>query len=104
MLTLPSIKRKLFVERVELTASAAELVALAGATSAQPKSAERLPVAFSNDGKLVAAGCKDGRTRLWETETGKPIKSLLRYTIRVCALAFTPDASLLLAGAEDGKV
>lgn len=73
-------------------------------TRAQPKPAERLPVAFSPDGKLVVAGCKDGKIKIWDTGTLKPVRQLLRHTIKICALAFSADSAYLYAGCEDGTV
>lgn len=72
-------------------------------SQAQPKPADRLPVAFSPDGKLVAAGVKDGHVKIWDAATLKPVRALIRHSIKVCVLAFTPDSSLLLAGCEDGS-
>jgi WD40 repeat protein len=71
---------------------------------AQAKPADRLPVAFSGDGKLIAARCKDGHVRIWDAATKKQVKSLVRHTIKVCAIAFAPDSKTIFAGCEDGTV
>ena len=35
-------------------------------------------IAFSPDGRLAATGCDDGKVRLWDTATGRPVGPVLR--------------------------
>jgi RNA polymerase sigma factor (sigma-70 family) len=60
-------------------------------------------LAFSPDGKLVAAGGpNDGSIRVWDMQTGK-VKHLLNgHEIR--QLAFAPDGGTLASAGRDGKV
>ncbi len=96
---------KLARRLVALTVALAAASFLATRVSvAQAKPSERLPVAFSPDGKIVAAGAKDGKIKLWDAATLKPVRMLQHHAIKICALAFAPDSSLLFAGCEDGTV
>lgn len=64
-------------------------------------------VAFSPDGKLLAAGGADGRVRLWEAEHGWPVSSfhpndrgvfsppLGFSSTNIKGLAFSPDGKHL---------
>lgn len=60
-------------------------------------------VAFSPDGRVIAAGDEQGWIGLWEAETGKTIGIVRGHPAQVNSLAFSPDAkSLVTAGASDG--
>jgi len=63
-------------------------------------------VAFSPNGKLLAAGCGDGTVRLWNPATGRPVATLhATSTQRLApAVAFSPDGKLLITGEGDGTV
>ncbi len=70
-----------------------------------------LGIAFSQDGKLMAAGGYDKEkgnyfARLWEVETGKELRRFMHgkngYGIR--SLAFSPDAKTLATGADDARL
>lgn len=62
-------------------------------------------VAFSPDGARIASGESDGRVRLWDTRTRKPIgKALEAHSGEVQSVAFSPDGSYLVAGAEAGSI
>jgi hypothetical protein len=59
-------------------------------------------LAFSPDGKMLAATCRDGKIRLWEVASGR----LRRETAQaVSQLAFSPNNSVLaVASPRDGDV
>ncbi|KAG8776341.1 hypothetical protein FRC12_000968, partial [Ceratobasidium sp. 428] len=63
---------------------------------------EAWSLAFSPDGRTVAAGYDDTRIRLWDTETGKKVvEPLRRHALTVGCLAFSFDGRFLVSGSED---
>jgi WD40 repeat protein len=66
----------------------------------QPKSARA--IAFSPDGKTVAAGCFDGTILLWASATGELIRRLIDTDGETWIIAFSPDGRLL-ASAGTGR-
>jgi len=63
-----------------------------------------LSVAWSPDGRLVAAGGFEGATVLWDAQTGEIRRTLTGPASYVGALAFTPDGRSLVAGSHDGSI
>ena len=72
------------------------------------------PIAFSPDGKLIAAAVAGldpqlrqyvyVRTYLWDVETGGKLFTLGGHKFDVDALVFTPDNRLLITGSVDGTI
>lgn len=58
-------------------------------------------VAFSNDGKMVAAGNNQGALRLWNVESGQLKMSFKGHTDAIRSVAFSPDSKTLLSGSTD---
>jgi WD40 repeat protein len=61
-------------------------------------------VAFSPDGKTVAAGGGDRVVKLWDVETGREFASLEGHEGFIASLAFSPDGQLLATGGMDALV
>jgi RNA polymerase sigma factor (sigma-70 family) len=61
-------------------------------------------VAFSPDGKWLAAGGWDKRIRLWDAETGKEVRTLFGPERGVWAVAFSRDGKLLAGAGLDKTV
>jgi WD40 repeat protein len=95
--------------RVWETATGKKLLDLP-AQPAAPKGAEAEPasaihaVAFSHDGKDVAAGCADSRIHLFSLADSKLLRSLAGHTSAVSGLAYHPGGAVLVSGSKDGSV
>lgn len=62
-------------------------------------------IAYSPDGLLLAAGCEDGTTRLWDPGSRQLVTVLTRPdSAGVNAVAFSPDGSTLACGDENGTI
>ena len=60
--------------------------------------------AFSPDGKMIVTGSNDGTVRLWETTTGKPIKTLKGHEGNVWHVGFSPDGKQVISASWDNTV
>src|SRR5262249_35466436 len=63
-----------------------------------------LCVAFSPDGKQVAAGGADKQVKLWHTSTGKELRTLGGHARVISAVALHPDGRRPAVGARGGGV
>jgi WD40 repeat protein len=63
-----------------------------------------LGVAFRPDGKVLATCGYDRLIKLWDTATGKELRTLKDHSDSVYGVAFSPDGSLLVSGAADRAV
>jgi WD40 repeat protein len=61
-------------------------------------------LAFSPDGRWLAAACADGRIRLWDTATGGAGPVLEGHTDFAYCLAFRPGGRELVSGSADHTV
>ena len=61
-------------------------------------------VAYSADGRLFAAGCEDGRVRLWDARSGKVAREPLASESLVWSVAFSGDNRWLASGHVDGNI
>ena len=62
---------------------------------------QTLCVAFSRDGRLLAAALEDTLVRVFETKNGKEVAVFKGHNENVRSLAFSPDGQLLASGADD---
>lgn len=56
-------------------------------------------IAFAPNGKLLAAGGRDGIVHLWDVGSGKHVRELAGHKIGVSSLAWSPDSGLLVSAA-----
>ena len=56
-------------------------------------------VAFSPDGKVLAAGTEDGTLEFWDVEARKLRLTLPAHSAPTIALAYSPDGKMLASGA-----
>src|SRR5262249_46925158 len=74
-------------------------------TNAVSRSGFAGSVAFSPDGRRVAAGLLDGKAALWDIATGQHLQTLEHGDARgaVSALAFSPDGATVLTVGQNPK-
>jgi hypothetical protein len=61
-------------------------------------------LAFSPDGRGLAAGAWDGSTRVWEVATGKQLHLFQEQSSPTRAVAFSPSGKLFAAGGRGGSI
>jgi len=57
---------------------------------------------FSKDGSRLITGSRDATARLWNAETGRPVRTYAGHLGCVLAVALSPDGRSVLTGSEDG--
>lgn len=58
-------------------------------------------LAFSADGRLLAAGARDGTARVWSVANGQEV-ARVKHRAGVALVAFSPDGQTLVTAAGDG--
>jgi WD40 repeat protein len=61
-------------------------------------------VAISPDGRLVASGFLYEGIKVWEVDSGVPLRSLRGHTASVNSIAFSPDSQWLASGSRDRTI
>jgi WD40 repeat protein/serine/threonine protein kinase len=63
-----------------------------------------LTAEFSPDGRYLATGANTGRVDIWDSRTGKSIKTLQGHQKHVMAIAFSPDGKFITTGSTDASL
>jgi WD40 repeat protein len=63
-----------------------------------------MSVAFSPDGLLLASGSVDSTVILWDTATGRQLRTLKGHAGPVAAVTFSPDGQWVASAGEDNVV
>jgi WD40 repeat protein len=84
------------------------LLALPGTIQARPPqkpvAGRFAAVAFSPDGKTLAAGSWEGTVTLWDVNSGRERTTLKAHEEVACSVAFSPDGKRLVTGGWDDAV
>ncbi len=77
---------------------------LLASTPVPEEKARTTSLAWTRDGKLLAAGDRDGRLRAWDGATGSPrFDHAEAHADQLLSLAWSPDGTVLASGGRDGK-
>jgi WD40 repeat protein/formylglycine-generating enzyme required for sulfatase activity len=61
-------------------------------------------LAFSPDGRILAAGCSNGTVELWDARTRQKLQTLRGHVSSVQSVALSPDGRTIASGAGDHVV
>ena len=70
-------------------------------TEKQSAASWLLGIAYSPDGRLLAATDWAGTVTVWNASTGERVQTLADYKAGVLTAAFSPDSKTLATGSED---
>ena len=61
-------------------------------------------ISWSPDGQLIASASKDETIRIWDTESGKVLRTLGGHLSEVCAVIWAPNGKMLASASRDNSV
>ena len=66
--------------------------------------AEVSATVFTPDGRLLGTASYDGTLKLWDTRSGKPLRTLSGHQNLVLSLSVSPDGNTLASGGNDNTI
>ena len=66
--------------------------------------AATFPAAFAPDGRTLASGSLDHTIKLWDSASGRLLRTLTGHTHWVNSVAFSPDGRTLASGSGDKTI
>ena len=61
-------------------------------------------VAYSPDGTKIVSGSTDNTIKIWDTNTGECLQTLMGHSKSVYAVAYSPDGRKIISGSYDKTV
>jgi WD40 repeat protein len=61
-------------------------------------------LAFSSSGRVLAVGMASGRVQLWDSESGRPMRTLLGHPSPVRSVVFSPDGGAIATADGEGTI
>ncbi len=61
-------------------------------------------IAFSPDNNLIIAGANDGNVKIWDVNSGKQIKAIIKHPDAIHSIAFSPNGNFFAVGLDSGAV
>src|SRR2546421_910548 len=62
-----------------------------------------MSLAFSPDGRICASGSRDQTIKLWDTQTGRLLRTLVGHNGRITSLVFSADGQTLASESAAGQ-
>ncbi len=61
-------------------------------------------VSLSSDGKIIASGSNDETVKVWDTKTGKLLRTLKGHSGSVFSVSYSPDGKTIASGSWDTQI
>jgi len=58
-------------------------------------------IAFSPDGKFLVSGSNDNTVKIWDTESGRELRTFIGHDKEVLSVAFSPDGKIIASGSKE---
>lgn len=61
-------------------------------------------ISLSPDDHLIASGTDKGEIKMWDMDSGKQLKTLMRHVSAVRSISFSPDSNMIACGTASGEI